>query len=387
MQVTLPIRVPLILHGRGALEHLKNFKEKKVLIVTGATTRKTLGPRLIDYLAGKDVTFFDAVEPNPKLSIMNKAGDLAKSVSPDLILGIGGGSALDTAKAAYFLYGQPSLKITDMQYYADYGLAGHAKLVLIPTTSGTGSECSAGCVFTLDATGQKIDALSAELIPAAIIVDPELTLSMPRALTIASGIDALAQAIESASSVFANDLLLGLNLSAIKTIYTCLPLAAGNGADDIAIREKMHYAATSVGLAMGSTSLVTGHACGHAISAIYPYPHGITVAVMLSSCIEFNRNVRKALFGEILESCFNITGQADPAARLSAIMRDFFNTLGVATSVKALGIARQDWEGNLDKMAKMAASDPFIRTSPRPASEEDLKKVFQYAYEGQAIDF
>lgn len=387
MQVTLPIKLPFILHGRGALGHLKSFPEKNILIVTDAIGRKLFGAKLLDELGGKEVTFFDEVEPNPKLSIMNRAGELARSIQPQLIIGIGGGSALDTAKAAYFLCGQPAMKLTEMQYYVDYGLAKKSKLVQIPTTSGTGAESSAGCVFTVDSTGVKIDVLSADLIPAAIIVDPELTLSMPRSLTIATGVDAIVQAIESSSSIFISDILLGLNLSAIKTIYKYLPLAAGEGAGDIAVREKMHYAATTVGMAMGSTSLVIGHACGHAIGALYNYPHGITVATMLPYCIEFNRGVRKAIYNEILESCFNISGAADPAAKLSSMMKDFFTNLGVATSVKELGIDREDWEGNLDTMTKIAAADTFIRTSPRPATQEDFKKIFQYAYEGKSIDF
>ena len=251
--------------------------------------RKIFGDKLVEYLPGKEVTFFDEVEPNPRLSIMNKAGDLAKSFKPELIIGIGGGSALDTAKGAYFLNGQPTMKLTEVQYYVDYGLSAKSKLVLIPTTSGTGSESSAGCVFTLEATGMKIDIISADLIPASMIVDPELTLSMPRGLTISSGVDALAQAIESSSSIFINDFLLALNLSAIKTLIKYLPAAAGEGANDVAVREKVHYAASMVGMAMGNVSLAVGHACGHAIGAVFPYAHGLTVAVMLPYNIEYNR--------------------------------------------------------------------------------------------------
>lgn len=387
MQVTLPIKTPFVLHGRGALEHLKSFREKKIMIVTDAVGRQIFGDKLVEYLAGKEVTFFDEVEPNPGLGVMNRAGDLAKDFRPDLILGMGGGSALDTAKGAYFLYGQPTMKLTEVQYYVDYGLSSRSRLVLIPTTSGTGSESSAGCVFTLESTGMKIDVISADLIPAAIIADPELTLSMPKGLTIASGVDALAQAIESSSSIFINDFLLALNLSAIKTLIRYLPLAAGDGAKDIAVREKVHYAASMVGMAMGNVSLGIGHACGHAIGANFNYPHGLTVGVTLSGFIEYNRAQRKAIYNEILESCFQITGEAEPAAKLSSLVKEFLQKLGAPTSAAELGISRKDWDGNFEKMVKFATADTCLRTTPRQPAEGEVAKLLQYAYDGKTVDF
>ncbi|MEE9910082.1 MAG: iron-containing alcohol dehydrogenase [Deltaproteobacteria bacterium] len=386
MQVTLPIKLPFILHGRGALEHLKNFKEKKVMIVTDKVARGIFGGRLTEYLTGKEVVIFDEVETNPKESTMNSAGDLAKSFQPELIIGMGGGSAMDTAKAAYFLYGQPAMKLAEVQYYVDYGLAKKSRLLLIPTTSGTGSEASAGCVFT-HASGVKIDVISADFIPSTVIIDPELTLSMPRGLTIASGVDALAQAIESSSSIFINDFLKAFNLSAIRSLVKYLPLAAGDGANDIGVREKVHYAASMIGMAMGSVSLAIGHACGHAVGAVFPYPHGLTVGVMLPYNIEYNRVERKDIYNEILEGSFNVTGESDPAARLASLVREFLVSLGVPLTVQGLGIAKEDWDRNFEKMVKFASMDTCLRTTPRPPAEGDIAKLLQYAYEGKTVDF
>jgi len=387
MQVTLPIKTPFILHGRGALEHLKNFQEKKILIVTDPVGRQIFGDKLLEYLAGKDVVFFDEVEPNPRLGSMNKAGELARSFKPEAIIGIGGGSALDTAKGAYFLNGQPTMKLTEVQYYVDYGLAKKAKLVLIPTTSGTGSESSAGCVFTLESSGMKIDIISADLIPGVIIVDPELTLSMPKSLTVASGVDALAQAIESSCSVYINDFLLSLNITAIKTLIKYLPQAAGDGAGDIAVREKVHYAASKVGIAMGNVCLAIGHACGHAIGATFPIAHGLTVGAMLPYNIEYNREQSKAAYNEILESSFNIYGEVRPAARLASEIREFLNELGVPTTARGLGISEEDWNKNFARMVQFASADTCMRTTPRQPAEGEMAKLLQYAYEGKSIDF
>ncbi len=386
MQVTLPIKMPFIIHGRGALEHLKNFKEERILVVTDKVARDLFGGRLAAYLAGRNVIFFDEVETNPLESTMNAAGDLAKTFNPELIIGLGGGSAMDTAKAAYFLFGQPTMKMAQVEYYVDYGLAKKSRLILIPTTSGTGSESSAGCVFT-HSSGLKVDVISADFIPQAVIIDPELAMTMPRGLTVASGVDALAQAIESSSSIFINDFLKAFNLSAIKTLVRYLPQAAGDRANDITVREKVHYAASMVGLAMGSVSLAIGHACGHAIGAVFPYPHGLTVGVMLPYNIEYNRVQRKDIYTEILEASFNITGESDPAVKLSELVRDFLNRLGVPTSVKALGISKEDWDNNFEKIVKFASMDTCLRTTPRPPADGDIAKMLQYAYEGRPIDF
>jgi len=387
MQFTLPIKVPTILHGRGSLENLKSFSEKKIMIVTDKVARKLFGDRLSSYLSGREVFFFDDVEPNPPESSLNRAGELARSFQPQATLGIGGGSTLDTAKGAYFLYGQPEKKLTQIEYFVNYGLNDRCRLVLIPTTSGTGSEFSAGCVFTQEETGMKIDVISADLIPSTVIIDPELALSMPQSLTVSSGVDAFAQAIESSSSIFISDFLLALNVFAIKTLYKYLPQTAGAGAGDIRAREKVHYAASLVGIAMGNVSLAIGHACAHAIGAAFNIPHGIAAGVMLPYNIEYNRTQRKKIYNEILEGSFNIVGAADPAAELSSIAREFLARLSVPTKISDLNVCKEDWNKNLDRLVKYASLDICLKTTPRPASEEEIRKILQCAYEGENIDF
>lgn len=387
MQFTLPIKVPIILHGRGALENLKSFSEHKIMIVTDKVAKQLFGDKLSLYLSGREIIFFDDIKPNPPESTLNQAGELARSFQPQMILGIGGGSALDSAKGAYFLYGQPTKKLGQIEYFANYNLNDKCRLVLVPTTSGTGSEFSAGCVFTQEDTGMKIDVISADLIPSTVIIDPELALSMPRSMTIASGVDAFAQAIESSSSIFISDFLLALNLYAIKTIYKFLPQTAGDGANDIRAREKVHYAASLVGIAMGNVSLVIGHACAHAIGAVFNIPHGIAAGVMLPYNIEYNRTHRKIIYNEILESSFNIVGASDPAATLSSIAKEFLARLSVPTRVCDLGISKEDWNKNFDRLVKYASLDICLKTTPRPASEEEIRKILQCAYEGKNIDF
>lgn len=385
--LTLPIRVPVILHGNNSLENLKAFPQKRILIITGRSGKKLAGDRLRNIFSGREVMFFDEVEPNPSDRLMYRAGDLAREFKPEMILGIGGGSALDTAKAVYFLYGQPDKKLAQVDFYTSYNLKSRSSLVLVPTTSGTGSECSAGCVYTDSVTGGKIDILSPEFIPGVIVLDPTLVVSMPKDLTIASGIDALAQAIESSSSILNCDIFFGLNAYAIRSLLRFLPQAAGSGANDMKVREKVHYATTMAGIAMGNASLGIGHACGHAVGAVYDMPHGISVGIMLPYFIEYNREVRKDNYAEILD-CLNIEATSDPAARLSALVKDFLKRLDVPESFRAFGISEIDWQKNISRCTDFVLTDATLRTTPRPpAGSDDVRKLLQYAYDGKSVDF
>lgn len=383
---TTPVRVPILHCGRGSLSQLKTFKENRIFVVTDKIARKLAGDTLLNVFQGKEVAFFDEVEPEPKDSIMNKSAELARGFKPELIVGIGGGSVMDTAKAAYFLFGQPSLKLADLNLAGKYDLQSKCKLVLVPTTSGTGSESSAGLVYTDTVTGKKTGASSFELVPWGIVVDPTLAVTMPQKLTISSGLDALAQAIESASSVFFSDFLQAYNLYGIKSILAYLPLAAHEGANDIAVREKIHYAASMIGIAMGNTGLGVGHACGHAIGGAFGLAHGLSVGVMLPYCIEYNKPHAKDSYVQILES-LNVTGVDDPAAKLSSMVKEFLTKLGVPTTIGALGVSRQDWEQGFDKVVKFAASDFCLFTNPRKTGEAEIRKILQYAYEGKTVDF
>nr|MDO8079489.1 iron-containing alcohol dehydrogenase [Candidatus Freyarchaeota archaeon] len=384
--MSLPIKIPVIYHGVGALDQLKNFKENRILIVTDKTISKLYGAQLLSYFEKKEVKIFDEVEPDPKDTAVIKGGDVARKFKPELIIGIGGGSAMDAAKAAYFLYGQQSLKLYDMNVMIEYNLKEKSKLVLIPTTSGTGSEHTPGLVVTNTQTGQKVSLASFELIPSAVILDPTLALRMPQKLTVATGLDALTQAIESATSKMVSDFTQALNLYAIKTLFEYLPKAAGEDAGDIKVRAKVHNAASMAGIAFGNSGLGLAHSCGHALGGAFHIPHGITVGVMLPYVIEFNKPECKDKYVEILE-CLNITGVKDPTAKLSSMVKDILKKLKTPLSIKELSVSENDWKQNFEKLVNWTKGDIITMINPRMASEEHIKKIFQYAYEGRVIDF
>ncbi|MEM2959352.1 MAG: iron-containing alcohol dehydrogenase [Candidatus Jordarchaeaceae archaeon] len=384
--MSLPIRIPVIYHGVGSLEQLRNFKEKRILIVSDRTVLQMFGDKLSDIFSGRETKIFDEVEPEPKDTIMVRCGDIARKFKPELIVGMGGGSAMDTAKAAYFLYGQESLKLYDMNVLVEYNLREKSKLVLIPTTSGTGSEHTPGLVVTNTETGQKVSLASFELIPWAVILDPTLTLKMPQKLTAATGLDALTQAIEGASSKMGSDFTQALNLYAIKILFQYLPKAAGEGAGDIQVRAKVHYAASMAGIGFGNSGLGLAHSCGHALGGAFHIPHGISVGVMLPYVIEFNKSECGDKYGEILE-CLNITGAKDSGATLSTMVKDMLKKLKIPLNIRELGISQDSWEKNFEKIVNWTKNDIITMINPRMASEQDIRKIFQYAYEGKTIDF
>lgn len=209
---------------------------------------------------------------------------------------------------------------------------------------------------------------------------------MPKQLTISSGVDALAQAIESSSRILSTDFLVALNLYGIKNLVKYLPKAAGEGADDIDVRQKVHYATSMIGVAMGTTSLGLGHACGHAIGTTFSMPHGISVGLMIPYTIAFNRRKCSHLYEEILETS-NITGTEDPTDALASKMIDCLKKLGVATSGKELGISREDWENNLEAMTEAASKDTSLLTNPRTAQQEKIRMLLEYVCEGKTVDF
>ena len=384
--MSLPIRIPIIYHGVGSIEHLRNFREKRILIVSDKTVIQMFGDKLSDIFKDRETKIFDEVEPDPKDTIMVRCGDVARKFKPELIIGIGGGSAMDTAKAAYFLYGQESLKLYDMNVLVEYNLREKSKLVLIPTTSGTGAEHTPGLVVTNTQTGQKVSLASFELIPWAVILDPALTLKMPQKLTAATGLDALTQAIEGAISKMGSDFTQALNLYAIKILFKYLPMAAGEGAGDIQVRAKVHFAASMAGIGFGNSGLGLAHSCGHALGGAFHIPHGISVGVMLPYVIEFNKPECRDKYIEILE-CLNIMGVEDPAATLSNMVRDILRKLKTPLSIRGLGVSEKDWEQNFEKIVNWTKSDIITMINPRMASEEQIKKIFQYAYQGKPIDF
>ena len=284
-----------------ALEELKEINpRKKAFIVTdrflydnGYTSPITekLGEMGIAY------TVFSEVEPDPTLKIAKKGAEQMTNFAPDVIIAVGGGSAMDAAKIMWVLYEHPDADFTDMamrfsdirkRIYTFPKMGEKAYFIAVPTSAGTGSEVTPFAVITDSDTGIKYPLADYELMPDMAIVDADLQMSAPKGLTAASGIDAVSHALEAFASMLATDYTDSLALRSLKMMFEYLPRAYENGANDPEAREKTANAATMAGMAFANAFLGVCHSMAHKLGSFHHLPHGIANALMLNEVIRFN---------------------------------------------------------------------------------------------------
>ncbi len=381
---------PQIAFGEGALEALEELEGRRALIVTDATlVRLGLVERVRKHLerAGLEVHVFDEVEPDPSLQTVRRGAQVALEVEPDWIVGLGGGSALDAAKAVWILYERPDLEPAAINPFIRLGLRKKARLITIPTTSGTGAEVTWAIVLTDAVDQRKMGLGNRENAADLAIVDPSLAEGMPPQLTADTGMDALTHAVEGYTCAWHTDLTDGLCLNALRLIFTYLPRAVADGTDREA-RERMHNAATCAGLGFGNAMASLAHAMGHALGALFHVPHGRAVGIFLPYTIEFAAREAPARFAELAAflGCSHAGGE-EGARALAGAIRNLGRQIAFPLSVTEAGLARPPYETALEKLVENAFNDTQIVTAVRSPSYEELGKLFLYAYEGRPVDF
>ncbi|TEU04032.1 MAG: iron-containing alcohol dehydrogenase [Dehalococcoidia bacterium] len=381
---------PRIVFGEGALEVLDELEGRRALIVTDATlVQLGLVDRVKAHLdsAGIEVHIFDEVEPDPSVQTVQRGAKVALELAPDWIVGLGGGSPMDAAKAIWVLYEHPDMEPAAINPIGDLVLRRKARLITITTTSGTGAEVTWGIVLT-DTEGQRKMGLGHPENKADIaIVDPEMAAGMPPQLTADTGLDALTHAVEGYTCTWQTDLTDGLCLSAARLVFQYLPRAVTDGSD-MEARERMHNAATCAGLGFGNAMASMAHAMGHTLGAVFHVPHGRAVALFLPYTIEFGAGEEPERFAEMAAfiGCSNEGGKK-AAQALAGFIRDLCQKVGNPTKVVEAGIEREAYEAQVDKMVDDAFNDTQIITAVRSPSYEQLRQLFLYAYDGQPIDF
>ena len=380
------IKIPTIYFGKNSLKQLRNFKQKKVFVVTDNIIDDLYGDKIRKALKGKEFMFFTDVLPDPLDGIIIKGGNLARSFGPDLIIGIGGGSVMDSAKGIYFLYERTDKSLYDMNPINYFKLGRKSKLILIPTTSGTGAEHTGAIIVTNSKTGQKMGLICFELVPSAIILDPKLPLGMPPKLTASTGVDALVHAIESFMNKMNNDIIESFSLQAIKTIMEYLPLAVRDYSNILEVREKLHYAASMAGIALANSAAGLAHSCGHALGSVFHLQHGIAVGLMLPYIIQFNKNECLDKYKRIL-NLLKINYDDSPAQLLSDRIQKFLGEIELPISLKELDISENDFNKNFDRLVDFAYNDLATSLNPRCPSIDDIKRIFRCAYDNVQINF
>ncbi|HOG45057.1 MAG TPA: iron-containing alcohol dehydrogenase [Anaerolineae bacterium] len=381
---------PQIVFGEGALDALDELVGRRALVVTDATlVRLGLVEEVAAHLAraGLELRVFDEVEPDPSVATVRRGAALALEYEPDWIVGLGGGSCLDAAKAIWVLYERPDLEPGAINPMEPLGLRQKARLITIPTTSGTGAEATWAIVLTDTVEQRKMGLGSRENAADLAIVDPALASRLPPRITADTGLDALTHAVEAYTCNWHTDITDGLALQAVRLVFAYLPRAVADGSDAEA-RERLHNAATCAGLAFGNAMASLAHAMGHALGAVFHLPHGRAVALCLPYTVEFAAREAPERFAE-LEALVAVaptegeSGARALAARIRALARRVGNPLSLAEA----GLDRAAYEAQLDKLVDDAFNDTQMVTAVRAPSYDELRRLYVYAHEGREVDF
>jgi alcohol dehydrogenase class IV len=381
---------PEIVFGEGALDALDELEGQRALIITDAVLFE-LG--IVDKVkahldkAGIEIHIFDGVEPDPTVQIVRQGVEVAQEFEPDWIIGLGGGSPIDAAKAIWILYERPDIHPAEINPFYQLGLRQKARFIAIPTTSGTGSEVTWAIVLTDTEEQRKMGLGNRENVADMAIVDPALTAGMPPRLTADTGLDALTHAVEGYTCTWNTDLTDGLCIHAVRLIFQYLPRAVADGTD-MEAREKMHNAATCAGLGFGNAMLSIAHSMGHVLGAVFHIPHGCAVGIFLPYTIEFFAREAPERFAELAAFVgVSDEGGEQGARALAERIRDLCREIGSCVSVSDLDIERADYEAQLDKLIEDAFNDTQMIAACRAPSYDELRQLFLYAYDGRSIDF
>ncbi|MBS7608879.1 MAG: iron-containing alcohol dehydrogenase [Thermoproteota archaeon] len=379
-----------IVFGEGALEYLKEIEGKKALIVTDKVIRRLgFAEKAASYLrnAGLNLEIFDEVEAEPSKETVIKCAEHARLFEPDWIVGLGGGSCIDAAKASWVLYERPDVRIDEISPLLNLGLRKKARFVAIPTTSGTGSEATWAIVITDVRDRRKIELASKELVADIVILDPQLPMTMPKRLVADTGVDALVNALEAYLSQWRNCFSDVLAINAVQAVFKYLPRSYSNSQDWEA-KENMHYAATMAGLAFSNSQICMAHAMGHALGALFKIPHGRSVAAVLTFALEYMAKEAMERLRALTEAV-GIEAETDEEALKKFIqaLKRLLRDVDEPTSIKELGISWENLQSELDNLVERALGSTGTVASPRVPTAEDYRKLFVYAFEGKAIDF
>ena len=375
--------------GEGALEHLKRIEGKRALIVTGKIVRKIgFVDKVANYLkeAGVEAEVFE-VEPEPSVETIVKGGEFARNYGPSWIIGLGGGSNIDAAKVIWVLYERPDLEVASINPFIELGMRKKARLICIPTTSGSGSEATRATVITNPAEERKMELANKELVPDIAIIDPELPMTMPQKLVADTGLDALTHAIEAYVSPLRNDFSDALAIKAIQTIFKHLRRFYGNPEDKEA-REKIHNAATMAGMAFTNSEVGIVHALGHVIGGVFHIPHGRAMAIILPYSIEYNAREAIETYADIARAIgIEAKTNSEAVEKLVEAIRKLERELGEPASLKETGISLDEFEKKLDDLVNKAMKSVVLRGNPRALNLDEARKLFTYIYERKKVDF
>ncbi len=387
----------------GALENLRDIECQSAVIVTDAMCEQR---GVVDLLRSKlrtsHVQVFSEVEPEPDEGTIRRGIALIERTRPDLLVAVGGGSVMDAAKAMRLFYEHPEKSLDDLtlpfldprKRVADYPRDPHTvHLVAIPTTAGTGSEVSPAAVITVG--DHKETLVDYCLVPDVAIVDPELTLSMPRSVTVDSGIDALTHALEAGVSIFASPYTDAFCVQAANLIFRALPKVYDDPSD-LSARTEMANAATLAGLAFSNAFVGTNHALAHAVGARFGIAHGRANGIFLPHVLRYNAGlpskfmpapgysayVAPEKYAQLGQVVFGGHGGEESRERLFNSVEELLDRIHMPRSLKEAGVDEKEFLEALPELALTAFQDLSNRTNPRMPLVSEIAELLSAGYYG-----
>ncbi len=377
--------------SRGA-SAVRNFaplcENKRAFIVTDDFGGK-IARRVANNLeaAGFETQIWAGAQPEAPLPNVEACAEAMSPFKPDLIVAVGGGSVIDGAKAAWIRYARPDITdLGNITLFTPLGLRKKAILVAVPTTSGTGSECTAVTVVHDTEAHRKVPLANGEVMPDFAVLCPEFTSSMPPRLTAGTGLDALSHAMDAVATPAANEITDALALKAIGMIFKYLPRAYHNGEDREA-RHRMLLASSLAGVAFGQSGAALTHSFGHTIGSIFNVHHGLAVGIFIPYVFQFYQ----AVSDKFLAICDVLDiPQGGAPARMQALVekvRGLFAELEVPQNLADMGISLEDMDKQMATLVQYTCEDIDTLFSPRPMTIAECERIFRYAHAGKDVNF
>jgi alcohol dehydrogenase class IV len=379
---------PMVI-GRGALEHLAQLSARRVAVIADLRAAKSSGAleRAGAYLrrAGSDWTLVHDARREPRVRDVEQSIGALRAYAPDALLAMGGGSALDAAKALWFFYELPDA--TWEQAFAPFAippLGARARLIAVPTTSGTGSETTCAAVL-VDERNRKRLMLSREIVPSLAVLDPDLADSMPSPVAAASGMDALTHALEAAVCRAANPMVAAVAVEAAVSLRQWLPLSVAEASGSplhSQARELVHYAASRAGMALNNSSAGLAHAMDQ-VGPRLGVPHGLACALALPATVEFLGP--QPAFSRIALALGGSGGDAELWRHLLDQLRQLGRELGLPGGYRQCGISEQSYAALLPELIQEALDSGSTRLAPAVPDSASFERMFWQAFHGEEV--
>ena len=394
-----------------ALEELRDMGKKKAFIVTdkvlfdmGYTNKVT------EVLERNGIQFkiFSDVEPDPTLRCARAGAKEMLDFNPDVVIALGGGSAMDAAKIMWVMYEHPEVNFHDLamtfmdirkRIYKFPTMGEKAMMVSIATSAGTGSEVTPFAVITDETTGVKYPLADYELTPDMAIVDAELMMTSPKGLTACAGIDVLVHSIEAYVSIMASEYTNGLALEAIRLVFKYLPDAFNEGTTNVKAREKMAHASCMAGMAFSNAFLGINHSMAHKLGAFHHLPHGMANSLLMNEVIRFNAAdapTKQAAFAQYkypnaawryarIADHLGLGGKTEEekVELLIKAVEELQAKVNMPKTIKEAGVSETKFYETLDEMVEQAFDDQCTGANPRYPLISEIKQMYINAFEGK----